>query len=61
MLLNKSATRDYILRRWKTLRPSHEITQISPAALAYFEQKLIASIDYQIQSHPSLGKTFKVG
>ncbi len=61
MLLNKAATREYILRRWKELRPYHEITQVSPAALAYFEQRLVASIDSQIHSHPSLGKTFKVG
>lgn len=61
MLLNKQATHDYILRRWKELRPGHEITQVSASSLAYFERKVQESIDYQIHIHPSLGKTFKVG
>jgi hypothetical protein len=61
MLLNKNATRDYILKRWKEQRPGHEITQVSASALAYFERKLEESIDFQIHCHPSIGKTFKVG
>jgi hypothetical protein len=61
MLLNKQATRDFILKAWKEQRPGHEITQVSASSLVYFERKLVALIEANIHSHPSLGKTFKVG
>lgn len=61
MILNKDATRKYILDQWKLMRPGHEMTQVSATTLAYFERRLHEIIDANIHSHPSMGKTIKIG
>jgi len=57
-LLNKSAVKKYILEKWQEQR-SHEITRVSAEAYNDIEAAMRRVIDDMIQSHPSVGKTFK--
>jgi hypothetical protein len=59
MLLNKKHTRDFILKKAKTIRPGWDPTQVSPAFLQKLELKLMGTIERALHSHPSVGKTIK--
>ena len=60
-LLNRKATKNFILKKIAALRPGMEsrITRVSSQALDDFEARLKASIEFEIMRHPSIGKTFR--
>jgi len=58
-LLNRAATKKFILDRFKSLRAGPPITRVSKEALDTYEAKLRNMIDGDIMSHPSIGVTFK--
>jgi hypothetical protein len=59
-LLNKSATKKFILAKFKSLRPGMPITRISIEALERLEADLRAKIIFEVRRHPSIGKTFRI-
>jgi hypothetical protein len=58
-LLNRAATKKFILDRYKALRAGPQMTRVSKETLDTYEAKLRNMIDNDIMSHPSIGKTFK--
>lgn len=58
-LLNRAATKKFILSRFKALRSGQPMTRVSKEALDTYEARLRNMIDRDIMSHPSIGKTFK--
>ena len=58
-LINKAVTKRYIMARLKQKRPGWNCTQISGQALSELNAKFKNLIDKCIQSHPTMGKTFK--
>jgi len=61
-LINRSATKKFILAKIEALRPGMEerITRVSTKALDRYEARIRAMIESDIMAHPSLGKTFLV-
>jgi len=58
-LLNKSATKKFILTRFKDLRSGSPMTRVSQEYLNNLEAWLKNKIITDIKSHPSIGVTFK--
>jgi len=58
-LLNKSATRQFVLRRFKELRAGPPMARVSKQYLDELEAWLKNKIVQDIKSHPSIGVTFK--
>jgi len=58
-LLNKSATRQFVLRRFKELRAGPPMTRVSQQYLNELEAWLKNKIIGDIETHPSIGVTFK--
>lgn len=59
ILINKKAVKSYILAKNEQLRPGWKYTRISQEALEEINAKLKTIINRAIESHPSIGKTFK--
>lgn len=59
-LLNKKATRSYILNKWEALRPGHKIDRVSQDAIEKLDARLRNYIIQEIKCHPSVGVTFKI-
>ena len=59
-ILNQSATKQFILDKFKSLRPGMPITRISKEALEKLESQLRATIIFEVKRHPSVGVTFKI-
>lgn len=57
-LINRSQTKKFILSQFIHLRPGMPIIRVSKDALEKLEAKLRADIIFEIQRHPSIGKTF---
>jgi len=58
-LLNRAATKAYVLGRCKVLRPAWGCKRVSGEALTFIEGQLRAKIDALVWSHPSNGVTFR--
>jgi len=58
MLLNRSATKKFILQRQSIVRPGWKFERVSAQALDDLEYKLQRIIDSSLKGHPSKGKTF---
>ena len=58
-LINRAAVKRFILKKMEAMRPHMGITRVSGEALDQYEAQLRAKIISEIQSHPSIGKTFK--
>ena len=58
-LLNRSAVKKLILQTINSTRPSLGITRVSADAFAHYEALLRNAIKNDVQTHPSVGKTFK--
>lgn len=58
-LLNRSATRDFILAKFKSMRPGMPMDRVSILALDWYEAMLRAIIIEDVKRHPSIGVTFK--
>lgn len=58
-LMNQSALRKLILERCRARRPQLGITRVSSEAMEDIESRVRLIVDEQIDSHPSIGKTFK--
>ena len=58
MLLNKKATKAYILKRVKTHRPGWDCTRVSPKVLLLLDARIKNWLDRGVHQHPSRGKTF---
>jgi len=58
-ILNQSATKKFILRRFKELRAGPPMTRVSKQYLDELEAWLKNKIVQDIKSHPSTGVTFK--
>jgi len=57
-LLNRKATKKYILEKCITKRPGWECGRVSKQALDEIEFFVMSKIDESIRRHPTLGKTF---
>jgi hypothetical protein len=58
-LLNRKATREFILKRIDEKRPGWNASSIDADTYQYLEKKLKDWIDDMVHRHPSKGKTFK--
>jgi hypothetical protein len=58
-LLNRAATRAFILHTINRLRPHLKITRVSVEALELYETRLRAMIIGDVHRHPSIGRTFR--
>ena len=58
-ILNRSAAKKFILIRFKELRAGPPMTRVSRQYLDKLEAWLKNKILNDINSHPSIGKTFK--
>lgn len=59
-LLNQSATKKFILAKFKSMRPGMPITRVSQESLDKLEAKLRVWIVNEVEVHPSIGVTFKI-
>jgi len=59
-ILNRSATKKFIIAKFKSLRGDMPITRVSTEALDILEAKLKTMIIEEVRQHPSIGKTFKL-
>lgn len=57
-LLNRSVTKKFILAKFVSMRPGMPITRVSKEALEKLEAELRARIIFEVNRHPSIGKTF---
>ncbi len=62
-LLNRSVTRDTILRRVEIIRPAlhGKLIRVSESSLHFLESKLRNWIDSELRNHPSVGATIRLG
>lgn len=58
-LVNRAAIKRFILKKMQALRPHMKISRVSQEAIDRYEFELRAKIINDIQSHPTIGKTFK--
>jgi len=58
-IINKVATKKYILDKTKSLRPGWDCTRVSESFLNEAEAYLRAYIIRCTHQHPTIGKTFK--
>jgi len=58
-ILNRAATKKFILKKMESLRPHMKITRVSKDALDKYEHWLVAKIIEDVKRHPTLGVTFK--
>lgn len=59
-ILNSSATKRFILEKFKSLRPHMPITRVSQKdAIEIMEAEFRARIIMEVKRCPSIGKTFK--
>lgn len=59
-LLNKAATKTFILEKFKSMRPGMPIERVSTESLEKIEAKLRSWLIEEVRRHPSIGKTFKI-
>lgn len=59
-LINRSATRSFILNKCATMRPHLGLTQVSSDVYEQLEAKMRAFLIEEIKRHPSVGKTFRL-
>ena len=57
-ILNKKATKDYILKKCKANRLGWDCTRVSKKALDELEAFIRMRIIQSVHRHPSVGKTF---
>ena len=57
-ILNQSATKKFILEKFKSMRGDMPITRVSKESLERLEARLRAMIIFEVKRHPSIGKTF---
>ena len=58
-LINRAGIKKFILAKLESMRPHLGIERVSKEALQKYECMLHNAIIHDIQSHPTLGKTFK--
>ena len=58
-LLNKKATRKFILGKCASIRPYWPCERVSAEAMEVIDAKLRSMIIGMVEGHPSLGKTFR--
>jgi len=58
-LLNRKGTKAFILAKFKAMRAGAPMTRVASDYLEELEGYIRARIIRDIQSHPSIGKTFK--
>lgn len=59
-ILNQSATKQFILAKFKSIRPGMPITRVSKDAIEKLEAQLRSIIVFEVRRCPSIGKTFKL-
>ncbi len=59
VLLNRKATRDFILKKIKVMRPGWDCTSVSSKVINEIDSFLRMKIEAAIHHHPTKGKTFK--
>jgi hypothetical protein len=57
-IINKSATRKFILAKFESMRPGMGITCVSSESLEKLEARFRAWIIEEVRRHPTIGKTF---
>lgn len=57
-VINRSATKKFILEMFKKHRPGMPIERVSSDALDKLEARFKVWIMSEVQSHPTIGKTF---
>ncbi len=58
-ILNRKATKDYILKRCESTRTGWDCKRVSKLALDEIEAFIKMKINQSIHRHPTVGKTFK--
>jgi hypothetical protein len=58
-LINREATKRFILAKVKSMRPGMPISRVSGDAMDHYEARLRAWIVEDVRRHASVGKTFK--
>lgn len=58
-LLNKKATRKFILAKCASIRPDWPFERVSAESIDVIEAKLRSMIVSMVEGHPSMGKTFR--
>lgn len=59
-LINKTATKRFIINKFKSLRPGMPIDRVSKLSLERIEAKLRAWLIEEVKYHPTIGKTFHI-
>jgi hypothetical protein len=59
-ITNQSQMKKYILDQTKVLRPGWDCRQVSQNSLDQIEGRVRNMVKQMIESHPTLGKTFKL-
>ncbi len=59
-ILNRSATKKFILAKFRSMRPGMPIDRVSTEALDKIEARLRNWLVNEVEIHPSIGKTFKL-
>jgi len=57
-LLNRKATKEYILKRCEVSRPGWDCKRVSKQALDEIDAFITMKLKESIHRHPSIGKTF---
>ena len=57
-ILNRKATKDFVLKKCEVVRPGWDCSRVSKQALDEIEAFVKAKIQESIERHPSTGKTF---
>jgi len=58
-LLNRSAAKKVVLKKFKSLRSGPPMTRVSSSYLDELELAILAKIESDVQRHRSVGKTFR--
>ena len=58
-LINRTKTREYILKKAQSTRLGWDVRRVSEKALDELEVKFQLMINKCIHAHPTVGKTFK--
>lgn len=59
-LINQSATKKFIIAKFRSMRPGMSIDRVSKLSLERIEAKLRAWLIEEVRYHPTIGKTFHI-
>jgi len=60
IIINNKKTKQFILQTIQERRPNSNLSRVSKDALTELNDRLKRIIIREVESHPSIGKTFKI-